>query len=830
MELVSRDLDEVELFRRPSEQGSAPRIRLSVAYVSLMATGDDLKGRKVSRSSLSLRPDMSFWEESGGEGSGVQVESALSESSRVLLRGDAGSGKTTLLRWLAIMAARGSFSGELADWNGLTPIFVKLREYSGRTPPNPESMLDGIAGTITGLMPKGWVERQLNDGKALLLIDGVDELLDRDRRAVREWLRRLLAQYSGVRVVITSRPAAAGADWLRREEFAAVHLDRMTPPSMAAFVRQWHQAVKELGSELPCPVEEIPKYEQSLLASLKDRAHLQSLAGTPLLVAMLCAMHLNRGRQLPRDRMELYRSALHTLVHDRDADRNVPSAADSKLSLGDKIIVLRDLAWRLSDNNRSEIELRRAAEYVTSKLHSMRHLDALDGGVILEQLRHRSGVLRSPAVDRLDFVHRTFQEYLAAQEAAEEDRMGNLTERAHLDIWRETIIMAAGHANRRQREELLDGILDRAEQEPRHARRLRLLAAACQETLPSVSDRLARRLEGAVVHLLPARRKTDPPALAAVGSSLLRWLPESLTEMTTKSAAQTVRTVALIGGEEALKILSGYAKEVRPDVINELVHAWSYFDAERYVDDVLSHVDLEGQDVWFTHSGQLSEGYRLNSMQDAQVTFPVQGIGFMENFPPLKHLWVSALRGESNLSVLRKHPDIEGLILFGRGRLEEFEVLSELNRLAWLTLPVTEELSFALLKELPELRFLGLSELQSKTDLSPVTELEKVNYLQLVSSGQSVLTGMDDLGSMVGLRDLFIYGHNVIPWIASLEIPPPSLRRLRLSDCLVPESGDVFARFENLETVGFSDCLIADGSPVVSMEIPGVEVEIDVDG
>ncbi|WP_334662901.1 NACHT domain-containing protein [Streptomyces cyaneofuscatus] len=829
MELISRDLDEVELFRRPSDQGAAPRIRLSVAYVSLMASGVDQKNRKVSRTALPLRPDMSFWEEFGGENSGVQVESALSDSSRVLLRGDAGSGKTTLLRWLAIMAARGSFSGELADWNGLTPILIKLREYSGRTPPNPESMLDGVAGTITGLMPRGWVERQLNDGQALLLIDGVDELLDKDRRAVRVWLRRLLAQYSGVRVVITSRPAAAAADWLRSEEFAAVHLDRMTPPSMAAFVRQWHQAVKELGNELPCPVEEIPQYEQSLLASLKDRAHLQSLAGTPLLVAMLCAMHLNRGRQLPRDRMELYRNALHTLVHDRDADRNVPSAVESKLSLGDKIIVLRDLAWRLSDNNRSEIELRRAADYVTSKLRSMRHLDALDGELILDQLRHRSGVLRSPAVGRLDFVHRTFQEYLAAQEAAEEDRMGNLTERAHLDIWRETIIMAAGHANRRQREELLGGILDRAEQEPRHARRLRLLAAACQETLPSISDGLAERLEGAVVHLLPAQRRTDPPALAAVGDSLLRWLPDSLAELTTRSAAQTVRTVALIGGEEALGILSSYRNDVRLDVVNELIEAWNYFDAERYVDDVLSHVDLTEQDVWFTHSGQLNEGHRLASMIEAHISFPIQNLGFLEKFPPLKRLWVNMLRGESRLSVLRKHRDIQALILFGSGRLLEFEVLSELRRLAWLALPVTEEFSLPMLKELPELHFLGLSELQSRIDLSPVAELERIKYLQLVGSEQAVLTGVSDLSGMVGLRDLFIGGHNASSWIASLKSPPPSLHRLRFSNCLVPGGGEAFEKFTNLKSVSFNNCFSADNSPIESFEIPGITVKFGRD-
>ncbi|MGH3325063.1 MAG: NACHT domain-containing protein, partial [Streptomyces sp.] len=668
LELVSRDLDEVEVFRRTSDQGTAPRVPLSAAYVSLRTTGNVGRRRHTIRSVPLLRPDMSYWEEAGDKNSGMRVETALDDASRVLLRGEAGSGKTTLLRWLAITAARGAFTGELAHWNGLTPIFVKLREYSGRTPPNPEEMLDGIAGPITGIMPRGWVERQLDGGKALLLIDGVDELLDRERRSVRDWLRKL-GQYDGVRVVVTSRPAAAGADWLRHEGFTVLHLDRMTPPDLSAFVRQWHHAVQQLGGDLPCAVNELPKYEQSLLTSLKDRAHLQSLASTPLLAAMLCAMHLNRGRQLPRDHMELYRSALHTLVHDRDADRGVPSALDSQLSLSDKLVILRDLAWRLSDNNRSEIDLERAAEYVAAKLRAMRHLDPKDGDHVLEQLRHRSGILRTPAEGRMDFVHRTFQEYLAAAEAAEEDRIGNLVGRAHLDLWRETIIMAAGHANTRQREELLRGILDRAEEEPRHSRTLRLLAAACQETMPSVSEGLADRLDEAIGKLLPARRKADPPALAAVGATLLRWMPRSLGQLTEKAAAQTVRTVAMIGGEESLRLLTAYVGDERDDVVTEFIRAWDYFDADTYANDILSRLPLAQRTVTLTHSGQFQAASRLNSLTHLEIAHPLQGLDFLAEFPPLQHLSVSLMREEVDLSVLRSHPELEQLQLFCKGHV-----------------------------------------------------------------------------------------------------------------------------------------------------------------
>ncbi|MEV5534248.1 NACHT N-terminal Helical domain 1-containing protein [Streptomyces prunicolor] len=818
MELVSNSLDEVELFRRTSDRAAA-QVRLSVAYVSLRATGDDGTRRRTARA-LPLRPDLSGWEESGTESSGMRVESALGGASRVLLRGEAGSGKTTLLRWLAITAARGAFTAELADWNGLTPVFVKLREYSDRQlPKRPEELLHGVAGNITGIMPRGWVERQLRDNKVLLLVDGVDELLGSERRAVRDWLRKLLATYGGIRVVVTSRPTAAGADWLRREDFTALHLDRMTPPDLAAFVRQWHEAVRELGDELPCGVDELPRYEQSLLNSLKDRAHLQSLAGTPLLAAMLCAMHLNRGSQLPRDRMELYRNALHTLVHERDADRNVPSALNSKLSLGDKLVVLRDLAWRLSDNNRSEIALEQAAVHVTSKLSAMRHLEVQEGHQVLEQLRDRSGILRSPVEGRLDFVHRTFQEYLAAEEATEEDRIGNLVGRAHLDLWRETIIMAAGHANSRQRQELLDGILDRAEAEPRYARVLRLLAASCQETLPTIPDGLAGRLDGAMSALLPARRRTDAPALAAVGTSLLRRLPRSLGELTEKAAIQTVRTVAMVGGEEALALMVGYAEDQRDLVMDEIIKAWAYFDADAYGEQVLAEMALKGHLVGLTHSQQWRAATQLKSITRLWIQYPLPALASVDQLPPLDFLSVYNLRGPGDLSVLTAHPRLEWLSVFGRGKLHGLESVENLGNLSYLALGHGGSADLGSLRLGPTTSWLSLYDLSGTSELTPLSNFPDVERLLLETANTCTPHGLSSVSAMPGLRRLNLSNMHLPEWLLAREPLPAKLQTLRLETCVVPVDPRAYRDLSALDSLSIRSCKSPDGAPITALNL-----------
>lgn len=820
MELVSNSLDEVELFRRTSDRAAA-QVRLSVAYVSLRATGDDGTRRRAAVRALPLRPDLSGWEESGTESSGMRVESALGGASRVLLRGEAGSGKTTLLRWLAITAARGAFTAELADWNGLTPVFVKLREYSGRQlPKRPEELLDGVAGNITGIMPRGWVERQLRDNKVLLLVDGVDELLGSERRSVRDWLRKLLGAYGGIRVVVTSRPTAAGADWLRREDFTALHLDRMTPPDLAAFVRQWHEAVRDLGDELPCGVDELPRYEQSLLNSLKDRAHLQSLAGTPLLAAMLCAMHLNRGSQLPRDRMELYRNALHTLVHERDADRNVPSAQGSKLSLGDKLVVLRDLAWRLSDNNRSEIALDQAAVHVASKLSAMRHLEVQDGHRVLEQLRDRSGILRSPVEGRLDFVHRTFQEYLAADEASKEDRIGNLVGRAHLDLWRETIIMVAGHATTLQCRELLDGILDRAEAEPRHARALRLLAASCQETLPSVPDGLAGRLDRAMSALLPARRQTDPPALAAVGPSLLRRLPRSLGELTEKAAVQTVRTVAMVGGEEALALMVAYAEDRRRPVVQEIVEAWAYFHADAYGEQVLAGLPLERHLVSLTHSQQWRAATRLKSITELSIQYPLPTLAAVDQLPPVTSLAVENLDGSGDLSVLTAHPQLQLFSVLGRGKLHGLESVENLRNLVYLGLGHGGTTDLDSLRLGLMTSWLSLYELSETSELTALRYFPNVRSLLLSATSTCTPRGLSSVSAIPGLHDLSLSDLHLLEWLTAREPLPAELRTLMLYDCVVPGDSGAYRDLSSLHSLHIRSCRFPDGTPITTLDLP----------
>ncbi|MDX3229998.1 NACHT domain-containing protein [Streptomyces sp. ME19-01-6] len=654
-------------------------------------------------------------------------------------------------------------------------------------------------------MPAAWVDRQFQAGRVLLLVDGLDELVASERRKVRDWLRLLLSAYPDTRAVVTTRPTAASGDWLRSEGFAPVGLERMTPADLRAFVQQWHQAVQLHSGEAPCAPEELPHYERALVASLQDRPHLLALAANPLLAALLCALHLGRRSRLPRNRMELYRIALELLVQRRDAERGVPSALDVRLSLTDKLCLLRDLAWRLSDNNRSEIAREKALDHVAAKLGSMRHLD-VEGGQALDHLVTRSGVLRAPADDRIDFLHRSFQEYLAAEEAAEEDRIGNLIERAHLDTWRETIIMAAGHANRGQREELITGILDRAAAERRHARGLRLLAASCLETMESVPVGLAERLDVNLGVLVPPRRRSDAESLAAVGDPVLGRLPRSLDGLTEAAARAAVRTAALIGGGSALDLLCGYAEDGRAGVHEQLAQSWHYFDPDEYARRVLHELPLEDIPVALSHPSQWSAATRLRSARQFAINYPfTSGLAALKELPRLSWLRIRRFRGGNDLSPLADQPELEDLLVNGNGPLRGAEALGGLTRLRqlylayWSSLPPLDRIP------LPRsLSILGLGDLPANPHLGFLDRLPQLTYASLDGSGSP--RGLMDSAVIAGLEQLRLGGFDLTEQLHTLPAIGLHTHNLMFFDCALPTDLSPLNAIPSLTTVFFGAC------------------------
>ncbi|SMD10123.1 NACHT domain-containing protein [Kibdelosporangium aridum] len=781
LDFVSTTLDHIELFGVHT-RNFRTRTSLSVAYVSLSVAVDN---RRASLSSAIAGENLP-------ETNTLRVEQALAGSTRTLLTGEPGSGKTTLLQWLAIAAARGAFKADLARWNGLVPFFVRLRSYTGSRMPSPEQFLDSCP--FAALTPPGWVHRVLTDGQALLLVDGVDELPVPERNAVRDWLRTLVQTYPENKIVVTARPAAATPAWLQHEGFTPAALERMSNRDVRELIAYWHAAVRSAG-HLPCQEHELPGYERALLAKLETSTPLQTLATNPLLCSLLCALNLDQHTALPPDRMGIYAAALDMLLERRDVERRI--ASEVSLSIRNKLHLLQYLAWRLSLNNRTELAKKDAVQRITERLATM-SMPTGQAESIVDHLLQRSGVIREPAVDKIDFVHRTFQEYLTAAEAAEHGDVGLLIDRAHLDAWRETVILAAGHANKPVRHELLSGLLDRADEEPRNARTLRLLAAACLETAGPLDADLRARVEECLAKLVPPRRSAEARSLAAVGRILLKHVPDDISAMTEAQTKATIEAIAWVGDDEALAILSKYARRAPHSLHRSFAELAKYFDPRKFADLVIAHLAGFLDDPWIYGRAELEAVRRVAGLQHIGYLWldDVDSLTELSSLPSIRSLWVSG--AITDVAPLVRHPEIERLVVWSSGTLTGLETLAQLPALTELILGHRGFPDIEFARSLPALTELWLRDLDAVTDFSPLEALTSLTHLDIETP--KTLTSLQPLQNLPHLTHLTLRGPVPPPGgLRGVATSLPRLKKLALYESSWVRDVESIELFEQLQ-------------------------------
>ncbi len=477
---IIRKLDSLQLFGVDVSVASR-RHRLSIAYVTLSVEQKSSPGTISQMGMQSATPSDLAEREDGTSESAVSVDVALARSHRLLILGMAGSGKTTLLQWIAVKAASQSFEGALAKWNKTLPFYISLRYYVKSELPGPEDFPKFIAQAISDTMPKGWVHSTLESGRAIILVDGLDEIPAAQREDVRTWLQDLVETYPRASFLITSRPGAVSeewVDWMDREGFSEAELLPMELSDIQAFIDHWHAAVEEeLHDEQDRA--ELPSFARHLKEEVESSRPIRALATSPLLCAMLCALNRERREQLPSDRIKLYDACCEMLIERRDRERRV-SLTDypaASLSYREKSVLLEDLSYWLIHNGWSQIELQRADERFAHKLTNMHNISQQISSVDVRRLFvERTSILREPIAGHIDFTHRTFQEFLAAKAALDEGDIGVLVKNAHDDQWREVIILASGLATRKVREELMQVLIERGDTEKVHRYQLHLLA------------------------------------------------------------------------------------------------------------------------------------------------------------------------------------------------------------------------------------------------------------------------------------------------------------------------------------------------------------------
>jgi hypothetical protein len=749
---VSRKLDKLELFGVDIQSRANRRHHLTVAYVTLSVVRRG--GRQYVKVAEPERPLDSMLRSprnrygtqrkslSGERQYGapsVSVNQVLSQSRRLFVTGVAGSGKTTLLQWIAVRCARRDFPEELADWNNSIPFFVQLRQYVESTKlPSPQDFPRSVADQIVGTMPRTWAHDQLRSGRAVVLVDGVDELPEIRRQEVYDWLESLLESFYQARFIVTSRPHAVEEKWLAREGFDQAELQPMELAAIEEFVNRWHNAVREeLGDSEE--QDELNTLAANLKEVLRDNRPIRSLATNPLLCAVLCALHRDRRQQLPKDRIELYEHACLMLLERREKESGVHLRDYPDLNYRQKRALLQDLGYWMLANGWSEVERLQAETRLSRRLVNMEGISKdVTGGGVYRFFVERTGIVREPTAGQMGFTHRTFMEFLAAQAVLDEDDVDVLVQNAHNDQWREVIILAAGLASTKVRNELISAIIERGDNEQKYRQRLHLLAIACLETAIELAPRVRANVQQRMARLIPPKNMDEAQALASAGELAVPHLA-ARPQYSESIAAACVRALRLIAGESALAKLAGYVQDRRDAVEGELWFGWDAFNRKEYAQRVLNLVVARSPSLTWKYISTLDGFDYLTNLEELVI----EDCGALKELGPL-----------GSLIKLRE------LDLWNCTRLSDLSPLASLTHLIGLGLTdCTQVGDLRPLARLTKLRELYLSGFPRVSDLRPLARLTNLEKLTLDGFAQigdlrplAMLTNLTELSLRGGVR------------------------------------------------------------------------------
>ncbi|MFD8977616.1 NACHT domain-containing protein [Streptomyces sp. NPDC059593] len=692
----------------------------------------------------------------------VRADLALTRHDKILLRGLAGSGKTTLVQWLTVSAATEGRAEGMAYLNGRIPFVLPLRTLTrhGERLPAPDRFLTAAGCPLTA--PEGWADRVLAAGRGLVLVDGIDEIPEAERGRARDWLRGLLDTYEGNRWLVTSRPTAVRDDWLAPEGFTELTLSPMSRAEVATFVRRWHRAAGP----------EAAPYEQPLLDALRTTEHVAQLATNPLMCGLVCALHHDRRGFLPRGRKALYEAALSMLLARRDRERDMGAPSGLVLDEAPQIQLIQRLAYWLTLNGRTTLDRARAESIVAEAVPAIQEAAAHSPDAVFTHLLHRSGLLREPTADTVEFVHRTFQDYLAAKALVDRWDIGVLVRHAADDQWEDVIRMAVGHARPRECAEMLRELQSAADsaEDRRVQLRLVVLAATALDHATEVAPDVREKVLARTAKVVPPRTTEEARELAEVGRLALTLLPgpEGLSD---DEALMVVTTATHIRGDASIPYLARFMDHPSLEVRAQLIWGWHRFEIRPYAEAIVARIDPT--DLHFSI---------LDDEQEAEL----HRLGITPH-----RLEIGAKVSDASVAALLVRCDPGTLILRRETDEPDLTSLRYLTRLKTLSLQVLDDAVWSL-ADLPsqaplqDLSFCswpdeGVAGLRSSRSLRRLTLWEA----DVTAEGWREVAQLPQIRSLVADTDDLDSAPDdvVLPWIttmvlAAYEAKAPSLDRV----------------------------------------------------
>jgi HEAT repeat protein len=423
----------------------------------------------------------------------------LAQKKAVVL-GAPGSGKTMIASYFALMLCETAQSdptqiGLEKDADYL-PVVVRIRDWILQPKMGLLEYLrsNAEASLACKELPTGFFEHWLERGRALILLDGLDEVVDEaQRRKVAEQIETFLHQYQDNPAVITSRPAGYRWDFFNLDEFPHYTLESFDDKQVATFIEHWYD------SRLKDDPAQADRRKADLQKAFARNERIRLLAKNPLLLTIITLIHRYQA-ELPRQRCKLYEKAVETLLTSWDSGKEIKLYSQVLLFLksDDLLYILKKLAyWIHTQGSTGEteggtlIDKDELIRWLRKEIQTLKKCEAHEAKGEAERfidfIQRRTGLLNEQGRDRYAFVHKTFQEYLTAEEIfdradVEDDTeiiLAHFRQHLHDQHWREVLLLLVSKLKGKKAQKAIHAVLEAGSEYEQWIHRDLLFAGWC---------------------------------------------------------------------------------------------------------------------------------------------------------------------------------------------------------------------------------------------------------------------------------------------------------------------------------------------------------------
>jgi len=304
-----------------------------------------------------------------------EIEKILKNDGNLLIViGESGAGKTTLLKHLA-------YTVSLGQVIPLIPVFITIPQWG-------ETNLTLIEYIFHLLSENGFqgslkfIEKKLGTGKFLILLDGLDEECNKQKEIIEQIYTFANNQrYKKNKIIVTSKAIPEITKLIIFNQFEILALNNT---QQRLFLESKISTENEFDFER-C---------KELITAIEQDRRIEYLARNPLLLTFIYNI-FKHNLQLPKRKVELYKLCIDLMIN-----------RDNEL----QIDVLKNVAFHYHINRIRSLDIEPLLKIIEKSISSSKDFTPIS---LLKDFEN-NGIICKKSSTSYEFIHLTFQEYLAA--------------------------------------------------------------------------------------------------------------------------------------------------------------------------------------------------------------------------------------------------------------------------------------------------------------------------------------------------------------------------------------------------------------------------------